>query len=132
MQREYLILLGPQFSPVMSSEPPVWLPMLLGIVSGTMVSYLLYKLIPGFLKRDDKSEISLLRYYLTGIVIAYFLLVPVCGAAAYLAVKYLGNINHHEASVFIFLMAIWFPLWWFCPVGLSIGWIFYKQKIMKV
>ena len=125
-------LLGFILEPILNAEPPIWLGVLLSAVISVIVSYFVFKQFPNFLTKIEGAKVSSLKYYLVSLVASYILLVPLCGAVSYLAVKLFGDISHHEAPVFIILMEIWFPLWWFCPVGLSFGWYFYKRKANEI
>ena len=124
-------MLGFILEPILKSEPPIWLAVLLSAVISIIVSYFVFKKFPDFLKKIEGTKVSSLKYYFVSFVASYILLVPICGTVSYIVVKLFGDISYHEAPVFIILMAIWFPLWWFCPVGLCIGWYFYKRKAIE-
>lgn len=125
-------LLGFAIEPFVDHEPSIWIIMVVSSIISIATSYLIYSSCPKFLKMHEDSEVSLLKCYVISILGSYFLLVPVVGMISYLLVKIFGDINHHEAQVFIVLMAIWFPIWWIIPVGLSIGWMVHKRKCSGV
>ena len=123
-----LWLLGFLMEPIGQKEPSIITLSISSLVITIIFSHFLFKLSPNFLKAYRESDISSTKYYILSIFVSSFLLVPFFALVSYLTVKLFGDINHHESGIFIGLFAIWFPLWWFVPVGLTIGWIFYKRK----
>jgi uncharacterized membrane protein (GlpM family) len=121
-------ILGFLMEPIFQKEPSIVTLSLLSLVITATFSYFLFKFSPNFLKSYPEADISKTKYYILSIVVSYFLLVPVFAFVSYLLVCLFGDINHNESGILIGLVAIWFPFWWFVPVGLTIGWIFYKRK----
>ena len=124
-------LLGFIVEPIAKKEPSIVALSLSSLLITVIFSYFLFKLSPDFLKAYPESNISSIKYYILSILVSYFLLIPFFALVSYLLVKIFGDINHHESSIFIGLFSIWFPLWWFVPVGLTVGWIFYKRKCVS-
>ncbi|MFC1824221.1 hypothetical protein ACFL9T_16035 [Thermodesulfobacteriota bacterium] len=123
-----LWLLGFLMEPIGQKEPSIITLSISSLVITIIVSYSLFKLSPNFLKAYPEANISSTKYYIFSIVASYFLLIPIFALVSYLLVRIFGDINHSESGILIGLFAIWFPLWWFVPVGLSIGWFIYKRK----
>ena len=121
-------LLGFLLEPIGQEEPSILTLSVLSVLVGVIFSFCLFKRSPNFLKTYPESYISSTKYYILSMVASYFLLVPLFALVSYLSVRIFGDIDHHESGILIGLFAIWFPLWWFVPVGLTIGWIFYKRK----
>jgi len=121
-------LLGLLLELIRQEEPLILYISILSLFITIIFSFCLFKLSPNFLKTYPESYISLTKYYILSIIASYFLLVPFFALVAYLFVIIFDNINRHEYGIVIGLLAIWFPLWWFIPVGLTIGWLFYKRK----
>ena len=127
-----LWLLGFLMEPIGQKEPSIITLSISSLVITIIFSYFLFKLSPNFLKSYPEADISNTKYYILSIVVSYFLLVPFFALVSYLLVRIFGDINHNESGILIGLFAIWFPLWWFIPVGLTIGWIFYKRNVEKI
>lgn len=121
-------LLGFVLEPIDQEEPSIFVLTILSLLITLLFSLFLFKLIPNFLKTYPGSYISTTKYFLLSIIVSYVLLVPFFALVSYLLVRIFGNTSHHESRIFIGLFSIWFPLWWFVPVGLTIGWIFYRRK----
>ncbi|TSA54053.1 MAG: hypothetical protein D4R45_04600 [Planctomycetaceae bacterium] len=121
-------LLGFIIEPIGQKDPSIFNLFILSFLSTIIVSYFLFKHSPNFLKAYPESGISIVKYYILSIFVSYFLLIPFSALLSYLLVKIFGDINHHESILLITLFSIWFPLWWFVPVGLTIGWFLYKRK----
>ena len=124
-------LLGFLLEPIVQKEPSIFILSISSLLITIFFSFCLYKLNPYFLKTYPDSYISSTKYYVLSIFVSYFLLVPLFALVSYLLIRIFGDINNHESGIFIGLFSIWFPLWWFVPVGLSIGWIFYKRKCIS-
>jgi hypothetical protein len=88
----------------------------------------LFRLRPDFLEGIPDSDISGTRYYIAGVVVSYFLLIPVFGSLAFLLWWLFGDLRAHDSAIAVSLFAIWMPLWWAVPIGLGLGWYVYKQK----
>ena len=123
-----LWLLGFLLEPIGQEEPSIFILSISSLLITIILSFCLFRLNPNFLKTYPESSISSTKFYILSIFISYFLLVPFFALVSYLLVRIFGDINHHESGILIGLFAIWFPLWWFVPVGLTIGWIFYNRK----
>jgi hypothetical protein len=121
-------LLGFIIEPITQKEPSIFMLSFSSLSITIVFSYLLFRLRPGFLKLLPDPKTSSTKYYILSIIFSYFLLVPFSALVSYLLIRFFGDINHSESFIFIGLFSIWFPLWWFVPVGLSIGWIFYKRR----
>lgn len=121
-------LIGFILEPIIQKEPSTIILSTLSILVSFLVSLFLFRLIPDFLKPVPDSFISNTKYYILSIIVSYFLLVPIFALMSYLIVVFWGNIHHNESNIFIALFSIWMPLWWFVPVGLSIGWTIYRRK----
>jgi hypothetical protein len=125
-------LLGFLIEPIIQIEPPIVLLSILSSLIAAIIIFIVFKISPDFLVHDKKSPIKPLKYYLLSFVGSYLILVPLCGVAAFIFIKVFGDITQSDSSIFITLFAIWFPLWWFVPLGLSIGWKIYKKKITLI
>ena len=122
-------LLGFILEPIGGKEPSVFVIIIVSLLITAFFSYFLFKFSPNFLKTFPASYISTTKYYILSIISSYFLLIPLCALLAYLLIAVFGiESSHNESNIFIVLFAIWFPLWWFVPVGLTIGWLFYRRK----
>jgi len=88
----------------------------------------LFRWRPDFLKGIADSPISGTRYYLAGVAVSYFLLIPIFGLLAFLLVWLFGDLRGHDSVIAISLFALWMPLWWSVPAGLGLGWYIYRQK----
>ena len=121
-------LFGFLLEPIRQEEPSILTVFVLSLLVAVIFSFCLFRFSPNFLKSYPESDISSAKYYILCIIGSYFLLVPFFALVSYLLVKTFGDINHHESGILIGLFAIWFPLWWCVPIGLTIGWIFYKRK----
>ena len=125
-------LLGFIAEPILHREPPAWSLSLSSLLITVILMSLVFRRCPNFLKRCPEENVSSTKYYIMGIFVSYFLLIPFCALLSYLLVQLYGNVNHHESGMFIGMFAIWFPLWWFVPVGLLVGWIFYRRKCVSI
>ncbi len=125
-------LLGFAIEGFVEQAPSIWVLIIGSIITSIATSWLIYYHCPKFLIKHEDSEVSLLKYYLISILCSYFLLVPLFAMVAYILVRIFGDIHHHEAGIFIALLAIWFPIWWIIPVGLSIGWLVYERKYLSI
>ena len=123
-----LWLLGFIMEPIGQKEPSIIVLFIYSLLITTIFSCFLFKLSPRFLRKYPESSVSSTKYYLLSIFVSYFLLIPFFAMVSYFAVKIFGDINHHESGILIGLFAIWFPIWWFVPVGLTIGWFLYRRK----
>jgi len=88
----------------------------------------LFRWRPDFLKDIADSPVSGTGYYLAGVAVSYFLLIPIFGLLAFLLVRLFGDPRGHDSVIAISLFALWMPLWWSVPVGLGLGWYIYRQK----
>jgi len=127
-----LWLLGFVIEPFVDREPSIITLAAMSIAISSVISYLLYKYCPNFLKVEVNCKVSVVKYYILSIICSYFLLIPVIGIGTYLQVRIFGDINHNEAQMYIIVMAIWFPLWWFIPTGLVLRWVFYKKRVSRL
>ena len=121
-------LLGFALEIIYQKEPSIFNISVLSIFSSIGLSFIIFKFSPNFLKDLPDTYVSAGKYYFLGIVASYFLLVPIFAAFAYSVHRLLGDSGNNEASIFIALFAIWFPLWWMVPTGLTLGWMLYKKK----
>ena len=121
-------LIGFILEPIIQKEPSTIILSTLSILVSFLVSLVLFRLIPDFLKPVPDSFISNTKYYILSIIVSYFLLVPIFALMSYLIVVFWGNIHDNESTIFIAALSIWMPLWWFVPVGLSIGWTIHRRK----
>jgi hypothetical protein len=91
------------------------------ILIAFLIFFVHFKAFSQFLKKAPNRDISISKYYIINIIIAYFLLVPAFGVLTYLFIlaKYGSKIE--GTGIALALVAIWFPLWWFIPVGKNRG-----------
>lgn len=125
-------LLGFIVEPVIRREPSSAILLVSSMLTASALSLLLYKLRPDFLKAFSGTAISTKKYYFFSMIASYFLLVPVSAVVSYLLIRIFGRIDHNESLIFIGLFSLWFPLWWFVPVGLSTGWLLYKRRAVSI
>jgi len=126
-----LWVLGFLLEPISQKEPSILLLSISSLLITIIFSYFLFKLSPNFLKSYPESYRSSITYYILSMVVSYFLLIPVFALVAYFSVRIFGDIHLPESGILIGLFSIWFPLWWFVPVGLTIGWVFYRRKLKE-
>jgi hypothetical protein len=121
-------LSGILLEPVIQRDPPAAFLFSLSLFITLLSCFFLFKLIPDFLKRSPGSDASILKYYLLGAALSYFLLIPVFALFSYLLTLFFGDIHNHEATILIISLSLWLPLWWFVPAGLSLGWLLYRKR----
>ena len=113
---------------VSQKEPSIVFLLAFAILIAFLFCFVLFKMFPQFLKKAPNRDISVSKYYIINIIIAYFLLVPAFGIFTYLFILAKDGSKVEGTGIAVALVAIWFPLWWFIPVGLTLGWYFYKKK----
>lgn len=113
---------------VTRKEPPAVAILSLSLFMTLLVCFLLFKLIPDFLKSRLASTASIFAYYALGALASYVLLIPVFALLSYLLILFFGNVHHHETTILIASLALWLPLWWFVPAGMSLGWLLYRKR----
>ncbi len=113
---------------VSQKEPSIVFLLAFAILIAFLICFVLFKMFPQFLKKARNKDISVSKYYIINIIIAYFLLVPAFGIFTYLFILAKDGSKVEGTGIAVALVAIWFPLWWFIPVGLTLGWYFYKKK----
>lgn len=121
-------LCGFLLEPVIQKEPSAALLFSLSLFLTLFSCFFLFKMAPDFLKSPPGSDASILRYYLLGAVASYLLLIPISALLSYLLILFFGDIHHHETAILIISFSLWFPLWWFVPAGLSLGWLVYRKR----
>jgi hypothetical protein len=104
---------------------------LLALLSGSItlsICATLFRWRPDFLSSIADSPVSGAGYYLAGVAVSYFLLIPIFGLLAFLLFWLFGDLRAHDSVIAISLFALWMPLWWSVPAGLGLGWYIYRQK----
>ena len=127
----FLWLLGFITESIIKKEPSVIMLLTEGILLSIVVSSLIFKKIPNFLKKNKENSKSIIKYYILNSIYSYFLLIPIFALSTYAVAFFFGNIHSKDFITFIILFSIWMPLWWFVPVGLSIGWYKYIRNTNK-
>lgn len=113
------------------SEPSIIILTILAFITTAIFCLLLFKTFHNFLKKEQVENIPALKYYIISVIASYFLLVPIFGVIAYVFVLLKEGTGAQGAGIAITLLALWFPLWWFVPVGLTVGWFLYKRTYHK-
>ena len=127
----FLWLLGFITESIIKKEPSAFMLLTEGILLAVIISSLIFNKIPNFLKKNKENPISILKYYILNSIYSYFLLIPLFALLTYAAAFFFGDIHNKDFITFIILFSLWMPLWWFVPVGLSIGWYKYQRKIKE-
>ncbi len=77
----------------------------------------------GLLVPGSTRPIGLARLLLSRLILCYFALVPVCGVAAWVLVQLFAHQpSHPETRLFIWLFALWFPLWLAPAIAAVLAW----------
>jgi hypothetical protein len=80
----------------------------------------------------DTPMISLgktLAVFAPRVIAAYMILVPLTAAVTWALVQlFSSNPNHPDAQLFVWLMALWFPLWLAPAIGAELSWRTMRRK----
>jgi len=115
-------LAGFVWEPYFQEEPPILWLSLISLGCASSVAVILFRrgkmLIP-----EEMHLVELVKVFIGRWLISYAALVPVVGVATWIMVQaYSPTPAHPEASIYVIIMAVWFPLWLSPMVASLLAW----------